>query len=104
MDDAIQAVFEQNSALVLPLCLTLYNHTDPQGKKIVDHQIPHDLVEIVHNIINTVTQGSFQIKLDQTDSFMHLKDPQPQVQAPKAQYGFSEYTLFPDQMKPEVAK
>lgn len=76
MQAAMQSVFEHDSSLVLPLCLTLYDHSDQQGKKLLEHQFAHSFVEIVHNIKNTVTKGSFQIKLDQTDSFMLLSEPQ----------------------------
>lgn len=61
--------------MVLPVCLTLFNHADASGRKIAEHHFTHKYVELVHNITNSVTKGQFQIKLNQSDSYMHLKEP-----------------------------
>jgi len=52
----------------------LYGDADSLGKKLVEHHFAHGFVGTVHNINNTVTKGSFQIKLDQSDSHLHLKE------------------------------
>jgi len=51
-------------------------------------------VEIVHNIVNTINNGSFQIKLDQTESYMHFEQ-HVQKRPLQQYYGFAEYCTVP---------